>query len=138
MPNDTSVTGPCLSATKGGDSMSEVKLVGMDKLQAKLKWNGENRDAVRSVIKKNGNQLNEKMKSHMRNAYTKGYSSGDTAGSVNTVIAGDGLTAFVGPTTNYAMYVEYGTRFMQAEPAVRPAFEEQVPVFKSDMEKLVK
>lgn len=118
--------------------MSEVKLVGMDKLQAKLKWNGENRDAVRTVIAKNGNQLNEKMKTHMRDAYIKGYSTGDTAGSVNTVIAGDGLTAFVGPTTNYAMYVEYGTRFMTAEPAVRPAFEEQVPIFKSDMEALVK
>lgn len=118
--------------------MSEVKLVGMDKLQAKLKWNGENRDAVRAVIQKNGNQLNEKMKTRMRDAYIKGYSTGDTAGSVNTVIAGDGLTAFVGPTTNYAMYVEYGTRFMTAEPAVRPAFEEQVPIFKSDMEALVK
>lgn len=118
--------------------MSEVKLVGMDKLQAKLKWNGENRNAVRAVIQKNGNQLNEKMKTNMRSAYTKGYSTGDTAGSVNTVIAGDGLTAFVGPTTNYAMYVEYGTRFMTAEPAVRPAFEEQVPIFKSDMEKLVR
>ena len=125
--------------------MSEVKLVGMDKLQAKLKWNGENRDAVRTVIAKNGNQLNEKMKTHMRDAYVtinprtgKPYSHGGTAGSVNTVIAGDGLTAFVGPTTNYAMYVEYGTRFMTAEPAVRPAFEEQVPIFKSDMEALVK
>lgn len=117
--------------------MGDVKLVGMDKLQAKLKWNGENRDAVRDVIRKNGNQLNQKMKSHMRGAYTKGYSVGDTAGSVNTVIAGDGLTAFVGPTTKYSMYVEYGTRFMGAEPAVRPAFEEQVPIFKADMDALV-
>lgn len=118
--------------------MGEVKLVGMDKLQAKLKWNGDNRDAVREVIRKNGDQLNEKIKRHMRDAYIKGYSHGGTAGSVNTVIAGGGLTAFVGPTTNYSMYVEYGTRFMQAEPAVRPAFDEQVPVFKSDMEMLVR
>ena len=75
---------------------------------------------------------------HMRGAYIKGYSTGDTAGSVNTVITDGGMTAEIGPTTNYSMYVEYGTRFMTAEPAVRPAFEEQVPVFKSDMDKLVR
>lgn len=118
--------------------MGEVKLVGMDKLQAKLAYCGENREAVKAVVLKNGNQLNEKMKGHMRDAYIKGYSTGDTAGSVNTVITDGGMTASVGPTTDYSMYVEYGTRFMQAEPAVRPAFEEQVPVFRSDMEKLVK
>lgn len=118
--------------------MGEVKLVGMDKLQVKLKTCGANLVAVKAVVSKNGNQLNEKMKSHMRSAYTKGYSTGDTAGSVNTVITDGGLTASVGPTMDYDMYVEYGTRFMQAEPAVRPAFEEQVPIFKSDMDKLVR
>lgn len=118
--------------------MGEVKLVGMDRLVAKLEYCGSNREAVKAVVLKNGNQLNEKMKTHMRNAYTKGYSHGDTAGSVNTVITDGGMTAEIGPTTNYSMYVEYGTRFMQAEPAVRPAFDEQVPVFKSDMGKLVR
>lgn len=118
--------------------MGEVKLVGMDRLVAKLEHCGSNREAVKAVVLKNGNQLNEKMKTHMRNAYTKGYSHGDTAGSVNTVITDGGMTAEIGPTTNYSMYVEYGTRFMQAEPAIRPAFDEQVPIFKSDMGKLVR
>lgn len=118
--------------------MGEVKLVGMDRLVAKLEHCGSNHEAVKAVVLKNGNQLNEKMKTHMRNAYTKGYSHGDTAGSVNTVITDGGMTAEIGPTTNYSMYVEYGTRFMQAEPAVRPAFDEQVPVFKSDMDRLVR
>ena len=35
-------------------------------------------------------------------------------------------------------YVEFGTRFMDAQPFVRPAFKQQVPIFKSDMKKLVK
>lgn len=116
----------------------DVKLVGMDKLQKKLVYCGENRDLVRLVIKKNGNQLNERMKSKMKQAYIKGYSHGDTAGSVNTVIADGGMTANVGPTTDYSPYVEYGTRFMQAEPAVRPAFEAQLPIFKRDMEAIMK
>lgn len=118
--------------------MGEVKLVGMDKLVAKLEYCGANREAVKTVIWKNGNQLNEKMKRHMEGAYIKGYSTGDTAGSVNTVITDGGMTAEVGPTTEYSTYPEYGTRFMKAEPAVRPAFEEQVPVFKSDMDRLVR
>ena len=117
--------------------MGEVKLVGMEKLQYKLNACGKDRRLVKTVVAKNGNQLNEKMKSKMRDAYIKGYSHGDTAGSVNTVLADGGMTAKVGPTTEYAMYVEYGTRFMQAEPAVRPAFEEQVPIFKRDMDAIV-
>lgn len=118
--------------------MGKVKLVGMDRLTAKLEYCGANRDAVKTVILKNGNQLNEKMKTNMRFAYTKGYSHGGTAGSVNTVITDGGMTAEVGPTTDYSMYVEYGTRFMEAEPAVKPAFDEQVPVFISDMKALVR
>lgn len=118
--------------------MGTVKLVGMDKLQAKLEWCGTNREAVKAVVSKNGSQLNEKMKAKMRYAYIKGYSHGDTAGSVNTVITDAGMTARVGPTTDYAMYVEYGTRFMKAEPAVRPAWEEQIPVFKRDLETIMR
>ena len=36
------------------------------------------------------------------------------------------------------MYLEYGTRFMDAQPFVQPALEEQLPKFKSDMKKLVR
>ena len=117
--------------------MAEVKLKGMDRLIAKLEYCGNNLDAVKAVVLKNGNQLNERMKQTMKSAYIKGYSMGDTAGSVNTVFTDGGMTANVGPTTNYAMYVEYGTRYMKAEPAVRPAFDAQVPIFKSDMDKLM-
>lgn len=116
----------------------DVKLVGMDKLQKKIEYCGKNLDLAKTVIKKNGDQLNERMKSKMKQAYIKGYSHGDTAGSVNTVITDGGMTANVGPTTEYSQYVEYGTRFMKAEPAVRPAFEEQVPIFQRDMEAIMK
>ena len=125
--------------------MGKVKIIGMDKLVAKLEYCGANREAVKTVVLKNGNQMNEQMKDNMEHAYVtinprtgKPYSTGDTAGTVNTVITDGGMTAEVGPTTEYSTYPEYGTRFMKAEPAVRPAFEEQVPIFKKDMERLVK
>ena len=123
----------------------DVKLVGMDKLQKKLAYCGSNKELAKTVIMKNGNQLNERMKGKMKQAYItinprtgKPYSSGNTAGTVNTVITDGGMTANGGPTTDYSPYVEYGTRFMQAEPAVKPAFEEQVPIFKQDMEAIMK
>ena len=125
--------------------MSEVKLVGMDKLQAKLNKCSGNPYLIKTVVAKNGNQLNERMKAKMKKAYVtinprtgKPYSTGDTAGSVNTVLTDHGMTANVGPTMEYDPYVEYGTRFMKAEPAVRPAFEEQVPIFKRDLEAVMK
>ena len=48
------------------------------------------------------------------------------------------MTAEVGPTTDYAYYVEFGTRKMEAEPFVKPAWEEQKEQFEKDMQKLVK
>ena len=53
-------------------------------------------------------------------------------------VSDGGFTYAEGPSTNYAPYVEFGTRFMDAQPFVRPSFKQQVPMFKSDMKKLVK
>ena len=43
-----------------------------------------------------------------------------------------------GAETDYSSYIEYGTRFMDAQPFVRPALEEQASKFKRDMQKLVR
>ena len=116
--------------------MGDIKIVGMEKLKRKLKKN-VSMDKVKATVQKNGDQMNDLMKENTKTAFTKGYSQGDTAGSINTVITDGGLTAEVQPTTEYAAYVEYGTRFMDAEPFVKPAFDEQKEKFKKDMKKLV-
>lgn len=116
--------------------MAGVKIVGMYKLQMKLKKNA-NMTKVRTIVQKNGDQMNERMKKGTETAFTKGYSQGDTAGSINTAITDGGLTAEVGPTTEYSGYVEFGTRFMEDEPFVSPAFNTQKEIFKRDMKKLV-
>ena len=48
------------------------------------------------------------------------------------------MTAEVSPGTEYSPYLEYGTRFMEAQPFVHPALEAQEGQFKSDMKKLVR
>ena len=49
-----------------------------------------------------------------------------------------GLTAEVAPHTNYAAYVEYGTRYMDAQPYIRPSYMQQSARFKDDLKKLCK
>lgn len=115
----------------------KIKFEGIYELDKKLKKN-LNMDAVKQVVQKNGDQMNERMKEKTRTAFLKGYSTGDTAGSINTEITNGGMTAEVGPTTDYHAYVEFGTRKMTAEPFIKPAWEEQKTQFKADMDRLVR
>ena len=41
--------------------------------------------------------------------------------SIHTVLSKGGLRAVVGPSADYAEYVEFGTRYMAARPYMRPA-----------------
>ena len=62
--------------------------------------------------------------------------TGNLRGSITVDI--NGVEAEVGTNVEYAPFVEYGTRFMDAQPFVQPALEEQSAKFKSDMQKLVR
>lgn len=117
--------------------MGGIEIKGLDKLQKKLKKN-VNMESVKKVVKFHGGQLAERMKAQTQQSFKKGYSTGDTASSINVEITDGGLKARVGPTTDYAEYVEYGTRFMEAEPFVKPALDAQKDKFKSDLKKLVR
>lgn len=115
--------------------MSNVKIEGIQKLQVKLKKNVEMAD-VKRVIKTNGAQLQNKM---VRNAdFVKGYQTGTTKRSINLNITNFGLTAEVGPTTEYSGYLEYGTRRMEAQPFIKPSLDEQEKKFERDFKKLAK
>ena len=113
-----------------------IKLEGDLKLKAKLA-SCKNLTAVKTIVKQNGHELNTKMQRNMESAYSKGYSTGETKRSVTEAYSDGGMTATVGPETDYSPYVEYGTRYMTAEPAVRPAFQSQEPQFINDLKKLV-
>lgn len=112
-----------------------VKIEGLDKLEKQLRNNMTLND-VKKVVRKNGADLQTKIQ---RNAdFKKGYQTGATHDSIRLDITDGGMTAESGPTTEYSPYLEYGTRFMAAQPFVKPALEEQQRKFKSDMQKLVK
>lgn len=115
--------------------MSTIKVKGLDKLQKRLKEN-VTLDDVKTVVRHNGQQLHKRMQG--KADFTKGYATGQTKRSIGLEIKDDGLTAQVGPETEYSPYLEYGTRFMEAQPFVRPSLDEQKEKFKRDMQKLVR
>lgn len=115
--------------------MAKIKVIGLEELEAKLKDNCSMND-VKRVVKQNGSELQDKMQD--KADFTRGYATGETKRSIGLDVTDGGFTAEVGPTTEYSEYLEYGTRFMSAQPFVSPALDEQKTQFFSDMEKLVR
>lgn len=110
--------------------MGDIKIVGMEKLQKKLKKN-VNMNDVKRVVRHNGAEMQTKAQ---QNAPVD---TGTLKRSIGLEITGGGMAAEVEPTADYAPYVELGTRFMEAQPYLKPAFDEQKERFKKDMKKLV-
>lgn len=115
--------------------MHKIKIEGIKELERALKQNAT-LDDVRKVVRHNGVQLHDKATNNAD--FKGGYSTGETKRSITLTIENGGMTAEVEPQTHYAPYVEYGTRFMGAQPFMRPALEKQKNKFLSDMKKLCK
>ena len=115
--------------------MAKIKWEGLEDLQKKLREN-VSMNLVKKTVQQNGQELRSKIQEKAE--FTKGYQTGQTKRSVTLEIKDGGFTAESGPTTEYAEYVEHGTRFMDAQPFVCPALEEQASKFKRDMQKLVR
>lgn len=112
-----------------------VKLNGIEELVGALKPNVTMND-VKRIVQHNGNRLTQTMKRHTTSAYVKGYSTGDTASSINAEVRDGGMTVAVGATMNYNPYTEYGTRYMSAEPILDPSLEVVRPQFLRDLDKV--
>ena len=82
--------------------------------------------------------MQQRAMSTASSVYVKGYSTGATKKSIGIGFENGGLSGITCLGTSYAQYVEYGTRFMAAEPLLKPVFNRQKTLFKSDLEKLLK
>lgn len=115
--------------------MPQIKFEGLAELKKGLAKKIQ-LDDMKRLVKQNGSELQEKT---MQNAdFKKGYQTGTTKRSISLEFKDDGLTAEVEPGTEYSPYLEFGTRFMDAQPFVKPAWEVQKEQFQKDMQKLVK
>ena len=111
--------------------MADIKIVGMQKLQKKLKDNVSMAD-VKRLIRHNGAEMQAKAQENapVRTGYLKR--------SIGLEITDGGMTAEVEPTADYGPYPELGTRFMEARPYLKPAFDDQKGKYEGDMKKLAK
>lgn len=94
--------------------------------------------AVKAALKKNTVALQKDAIRRMPVTYVKGYSTGFTEQHTNSYISNGDLTGKVIMETNYSQYVELGTRYMAAEPVMKPALNEIYPQFLSDVKKAAK
>lgn len=111
------------------------RIDGLEELNKKLLKN-INLEKLKLTVSQNGSELQKKIQGNAD--FKKGYATGQTKRSVGLSIKDSGMTAESGPTTEYSEYLEKGTRFMDAQPFVKPAFDEQKETFKQDLQKLVK
>ena len=119
-----------------------VKLIGFEKLEAKLTKNMD-LSAVKTVVKKSGSEMQKKAQKNApvgtpQSTGIPGYVGGTLKRSIGLDITDGGMTAEVEPTAEYAAYVEYGTRYMNAQPYMRPSYTAQKEKFKSDLKKLTR
>lgn len=122
--------------------MAGVRIDGFDKLEAKLKRNMD-LGAVRARVRKNGSEMHKKAQKNApvgtpESTGIPGYVGGTLKRSIGLDITDSGLTAEVEPAADYAAYVEYGTRFMEAQPYLKPAYDEQKKKFIKDLNELVR
>lgn len=110
-----------------------VKMVGLARMIKGLTDIYQKSDSeIGRVVKANTAELQQK---EMRSAPVD---TGFLKRSILLTMKDNGLTGVVEPTATYSSFVEYGTRFMAAQPYVRPNYDEQSKQFIKDMEKFVK
>ena len=127
--------------------MPYIKFEGLHELQKALKEK-VTMDDVKKIVHHNGAALQRKaqQKAQFKGHYgwEKGKGrvfkkpTGALKESIGLEYKDGGFAAEVEPTAEYAPYVELGTRFMDAQPFLKPAWEEQKEKFKRDLDRLMK
>ena len=110
---------------------TSLSFKGVDQLVKHLNKAASLKD-VQNVVKSNGTDLTKKMQQ------LAPVDTGYLKRSIKMSLTDEGFSAEVGPYAVYAAYLEYGTRFQSAQPFIRPSFNIQKEIFKSDLERLMK
>ena len=126
--------------------MADIRfeLKGLDKLQAKLQRVAK-MEEVEHIVEENGKAMLEKAIKNTEKfrGHYRGKKLIKPTGATKRSLSENSskLERFkyrVVPGTDYAAYVELGTRKMDAQPFIKPAFDDQKKLFKRDLERLVK
>jgi|SRR5690625_1532416 len=108
------------------------RIDGMNALHKGLNQKLKHAKKMPKIVSKHGSEMQKTMQ---RKAPVD---TGNLRRSITLNKKNSGLVAEVQPNTEYASYVEYGTRYMNAQPYVRPAFRLQRAKFLSDVHRTIK
>ena len=117
----------------------KIDMRGLNQLQKKL-LKGVSKDQISRVVQLNTAELTQKAKERAPVSTEKtnpGGAHGQLKRSIIPSMSSGGMVGKVNATVDYAEYVEMGTRFMAAQPYMKPAFDQQREVFLDDMKKLI-
>lgn len=121
----------------------KIKDKGLAKLMANLESREKNMQSMTTkVVTEYTGQLKDEAHKNAEpgKIFVKGYSQGNIRDNLTDSISTNGykVTGEVGTTMHYAPYVEYGTRFMEAEPFMKPAVDKVEEKFIKACEAMVK
>lgn len=88
-------------------------------------------DIIKKIVAQNGAEMQQKAQTNSP------VDTGTLKRSIDLQLSSGNMTATVEPHTEYAAYVEYGTRKMEARPYMKEAFDAQKKQFKSDLKRAV-
>ena len=111
--------------------MAVSRVQGINELKATFRRKGKNIKKVKDIVKLNASELTEE---------AQRLAPVDTGFMKNSIVfklSNGGLTATIQAHTEYDIYVELGTRFMQAQPFLTPATMKQRVKFFKDIRELV-
>lgn len=117
----------------------KIDMRGLSQLEKKL-LKGVSKEKISQVVRLNTAELTQKAKDRAPVSTEKtnpGGAHGQLKRSIIPSVGSGGLVGKVNATVDYAEYVEMGTRFMAAQPYMKPAFDQQKEVFLDDMKKLI-
>ncbi|CDQ20856.1 phage protein, HK97 gp10 family [Halobacillus karajensis] len=115
-----------------------MELDGLDALLAKLEQMEDGiDDDVNTIVKNNTIEMTGETKMNERDRFDKGYWTGHTIRNTKTQKLG-ALHYRTFADSEYAGYLNFGTRYMDPTWFLRDAFYKQREKFKEDLDRLVK
>ena len=113
-----------------------IRLTGDRALREAIKKAGNPRPVLQAIVRHDTAELVKNVKKETTTAFTKKYTRGDTARSTRASFEDGGLTGIVEPQTSYAAYVQFGTRFIDAEPFMTRPFMQAVTEFQEHIKEM--
>ncbi|ELK47183.1 HK97-gp10 family putative phage morphogenesis protein [Halobacillus sp. BAB-2008] len=112
-----------------------MDLKGLDMLLANLeRMDNDIEGDVDKIVKNNAIEQSGQVTENA--VFTEGYQTGYTRRNIETERVGDMHYRTISKS-EHSGFLEYGTRYMDAQPFVYPAHFDQKPVFLSDLKRLV-